>query len=68
MALDWWNELRTEIGRNEAAVVLMVTSGEQPGDLARSRELGIAAYLTKPVRRAELRAAISAGYLGGKLS
>jgi signal transduction histidine kinase/CheY-like chemotaxis protein len=40
------------------AVILMLTSGEQRGDLARCRELGISIYLTKPVRRAELRAAI----------
>lgn len=40
------------------AVILMLTSGEQRGDLARCRELGISNYLTKPVRRAELRAAI----------
>ncbi len=33
----------------------MLTSGEHHGDLARSQELGIAAYLTKPVRREELR-------------
>jgi CheY-like chemotaxis protein len=40
-------------------VILMLTSGESAGDLARCQELGIAAYLTKPVRRAELRAAIT---------
>ena len=40
--------------------VLMLTSGEHHGDLARARALGIAAYLTKPVRRRELRAAIAA--------
>ena len=40
------------------AVILMLTSGEQQGDLARCRELGISIYLTKPVRHAELRAAI----------
>ena len=44
----------------EQPVVLMITSGEHRGDLARSHELGIAAYLTKPVRRAELRAALGA--------
>jgi len=44
----------------------MVTSGEHPGDLARSRQLGIAAYLTKPVRRNELRAAIAGGIASGK--
>jgi signal transduction histidine kinase/CheY-like chemotaxis protein/HPt (histidine-containing phosphotransfer) domain-containing protein len=40
--------------------VVMLTSGEHFGDLAKSRELEIAAYLTKPVRRRELRAAILA--------
>jgi CheY-like chemotaxis protein len=40
------------------AVVMMLTSGEQAGDLKRCRELGIALYLTKPVRRADLRSAI----------
>jgi two-component system sensor histidine kinase/response regulator len=40
------------------AVVLMLTSGEHGGDLARCRELGISVYLTKPVRRAELYASI----------
>jgi signal transduction histidine kinase/DNA-binding response OmpR family regulator len=39
--------------------VLMLTSGEHLGDFARARELGVAAYLTKPVRRSELRAAVS---------
>jgi CheY-like chemotaxis protein len=42
------------------AIIIMLTSGERLGDLARCRELGISAYLTKPVRRAELRAAIVA--------
>ena len=40
------------------AVVLMLTSGEQSGDIKRCHELGIRVHLTKPVRRAELRAAI----------
>jgi CheY-like chemotaxis protein len=40
--------------------ILMLTSGERWGDLTRSRELGIAAYLTKPVRRRDLRAAVCA--------
>ena len=42
------------------AVVLMLTSSEQRGDLAKCKKLGISAYLTKPLRRAELRAAIVA--------
>jgi two-component system sensor histidine kinase/response regulator len=33
----------------------MLTSAGQPGDGARCRELGIAAYLPKPVKRSELR-------------
>jgi two-component system, sensor histidine kinase and response regulator len=41
-----------------ASVILMLTSGPQQGDLARCRDLGVSAYLTKPVRRGELRAAI----------
>jgi signal transduction histidine kinase/DNA-binding response OmpR family regulator len=40
------------------AFILMLTSGEHLGDLARCRELGVSAFLTKPVRRAELRSAI----------
>jgi len=39
-------------------LILMLTSGEQRGDAARCRELGVAAYLVKPIRRAELSAAI----------
>jgi two-component system sensor histidine kinase/response regulator len=39
-------------------LIMMLTSGEQIGDSAKCRELGIAAHLTKPIRRAELKAAI----------
>jgi two-component system, sensor histidine kinase and response regulator len=39
-------------------VIMMLTSGERRGDIQRCRELGISTYLMKPVRRAELRAAI----------
>jgi signal transduction histidine kinase/CheY-like chemotaxis protein len=38
--------------------IMMLTSGGQRGDAARCEELGIAAYLIKPVRQAELREAI----------
>ena len=44
------------------AVILMLTSGQQQGDLARCRDLGVSGYLTKPVRRAELRAAIAGAF------
>jgi signal transduction histidine kinase/DNA-binding response OmpR family regulator len=40
--------------------ILILTSGEHPDDLSRSRDLGISAYLTKPVRRCELRTSIAA--------
>jgi signal transduction histidine kinase/DNA-binding response OmpR family regulator len=46
--------------RREMPLVLL-TSGERPGDLARCRELGGVDYLTKPARRAELRKAIVNG-------
>jgi signal transduction histidine kinase/DNA-binding response OmpR family regulator len=40
------------------ATVMMLTSASRPGDPARCRELGIASYITKPVRQTELLAAI----------
>jgi two-component system, sensor histidine kinase and response regulator len=40
------------------ATIMMLTSGGQRGDAARCEELGIAAYLIKPVRQAELREAV----------
>jgi PAS domain S-box-containing protein len=40
------------------AVILMLTSGGQPGDAARCRQLGLAAYLMKPVKQSELLDAI----------
>jgi two-component system sensor histidine kinase/response regulator len=39
-------------------VILMLTSGEKRGDLKRCHELGVSNYLTKPIRRAELHAAL----------
>jgi PAS domain S-box-containing protein len=39
-------------------MVAMVTSGGQRGDAARCRELGISAYLTKPVRQVDLLEAV----------
>ena len=34
--------------------ILMLTSGGQPGDAARCRDLGFAGYLTKPVKQTDL--------------
>jgi len=55
MALGWSRRCRRL--RRRSSVVLMVTSGEHSGDLALARD-GIA-LSNKPVRRAELRAAVS---------
>jgi two-component system sensor histidine kinase/response regulator len=41
------------------STIMMLTSGGQRGDAARCGELGIAAYLLKPVRQGELREAIA---------
>ena len=40
------------------AVIIMLTSGDNGGDVARCHELGIATHFTKPVGRLELRAAV----------
>ena len=41
------------------AIILMLTSGEYPGDVARSRGAGVSNFLLKPVRREELKDAIA---------
>jgi two-component system sensor histidine kinase/response regulator len=43
----------------KAATIMMLTSGGQRGDAARCDELGVAAYILKPVRTSELRGAIA---------
>jgi two-component system sensor histidine kinase/response regulator len=37
-----------------ATKVMLLTSAGRPGDIARCRELGIAGYLTKPIKQSEL--------------
>jgi PAS domain S-box-containing protein len=44
--------------------ILMLTSDNRAGDFARSRDLGVAAYLVKPVKRAELLEAIQEARAG----
>jgi CheY-like chemotaxis protein len=41
-----------------STVIMMLTSGGQPDDVARCEELGVASYLTKPVKQSELLDAI----------
>jgi PAS domain S-box-containing protein len=53
--------LAESIKRNpdwNAATVMMLTSSGQRGDAARCREIGVSAYLTKPVQQTELLDAI----------
>ncbi len=40
-------------------VIMMLTSGDQPGHVARCESLGVAAYLMKPVKQSELFDAIA---------
>jgi signal transduction histidine kinase/CheY-like chemotaxis protein len=41
------------------ATIMMLTSAGHQGDAARCRELGVSAYLLKPIRQSELREAIA---------
>jgi CheY-like chemotaxis protein len=41
-----------------STVIMMLTSGDHPGDVSRCEQLGIAAYLLKPVKQSELFDAI----------
>jgi two-component system, sensor histidine kinase and response regulator len=49
------------------AVIMMLSSAEQVDDSARCRELGIAVYVTKPVRQSELLDAIMSALGSGQL-
>ncbi len=44
---------------SSAATIMMLTSAGHRGDAARCKELGVAAYLMKPIRQSELREAIA---------
>jgi two-component system sensor histidine kinase/response regulator len=44
----------------KCAIIMLLTSGGFRGDAARCRELGVSAYVTKPIGRTELYAAICA--------
>ncbi len=50
-------ELAEEINRNpklDGAIIMMLTSGGRPDDIARCERLGISWYLLKPVKQSEL--------------
>jgi CheY-like chemotaxis protein/HPt (histidine-containing phosphotransfer) domain-containing protein len=46
----------TELG---STIIMMLTSGDQPGDIERCAALGISTYLVKPVKQSELLDAIA---------
>jgi two-component system sensor histidine kinase/response regulator len=46
-------------GRFQSTVIMMLSSGAGAGDVTRSRELGAAAHLMKPIKPSELFAAIA---------
>src|SRR5437899_10906589 len=46
-------------GHASAVTIMMLTSAGHRGDAARCQELGVAAYLLKPIRQSELREAIA---------
>lgn len=46
-------------GEIATATVMMLSSGARRGEMARFRELGLFAYLVKPIRQSELRDAIA---------
>jgi CheY-like chemotaxis protein len=50
-------QVRDDPTLSETSIV-MLTSAGQRGDAARCKELGVAGYLTKPIRESELRDAI----------
>jgi PAS domain S-box-containing protein len=43
---------------NEEPVIMMLTSGDRPSDVAECERLGIASYLLKPIKQSELLEAI----------
>ena len=49
-----------DVPHSSRAVIMMLTSAGQQGDAARCRQLGISAYLLKPIRKSELLTAILA--------
>lgn len=48
-----------KVNSSSAPTIVMLTSGGHRGDAARCEQLGVAAYLLKPIRQAELREAIA---------
>lgn len=63
-------ELARQIHGNQVlcrSMVMMLTSGDRPGDIKRCSELGVSAYLVKPIKQSELLDAIMIA-VGGQSS
>jgi len=61
--------LASKILRNRSlrsTKIVMLTSASRPGDAARCRKMGVAAYLTKPVKQSELFNIVLGILTGGK--
>jgi PAS domain S-box-containing protein len=58
-------QIRREDGVG-GTVIMMLTSGDRPGDISRCEELEIASYMLKPIKRSELYEAMLMG-LGGRV-
>jgi signal transduction histidine kinase/DNA-binding response OmpR family regulator len=50
--------IRERLGASTATIMMLTSAGHR-GDAARCQELGVAAYLMKPIRQSELREAIA---------
>jgi CheY-like chemotaxis protein len=59
--MDWFTLVEQIRKRPDlaTATIMMLTSAGHRGDAARCQELGVAAYLLKPIRQSELREAIA---------
>ncbi len=51
---DFAELIKQEEPQLDSPVILMITSGDRPGDIARCRQLGVAAHLLKPIKQSEL--------------
>jgi CheY-like chemotaxis protein/HPt (histidine-containing phosphotransfer) domain-containing protein len=51
-------QIAAQANGEKPAMILMLSSGDRPSDIRRSRELGVAEYLLKPIKQSELFDAI----------
>ncbi|MEQ8791148.1 MAG: response regulator [Pirellulaceae bacterium] len=56
---DLARQMRDDAAGLGGSLILMLTSGDSPGDIARCEELGVSAYLMKPIKQSELFDAVA---------